>query len=78
MAEQTMDIVSRVKIAEIEPYVMASINMQSKAIQNDHSVSILWISGGPGIGKTWTMDNICRNHGFGLAPKYMGTMLLEV
>jgi len=72
-----MDNIKKLKVSEMEKFILTSVQMQLSANQNGHSVSTLWISGSPGIGKTWNMANICRKHDFGLAAKYVATMMLE-
>jgi len=72
-----MENVKKLKVSQMEKFILSAINVQMAANQNGHSVSTLWISGSPGIGKTWSVANICRKNDFGLAAKYVATMMLE-
>lgn len=65
------------EINESIPFILSNVNAQLEANQNNHSVSILYISGPPGIGKSDICGQICENNDFGLMVKYMGTMLIE-
>lgn len=64
------------KVSEMEKYIQLKI--QISKTNSDNRDSILWISGQPGIGKTHTLEAICKKNGWGLSAKYMGTMPLEM
>ena len=66
------------QITDAEPFILANIEAQLHSRENEEeSAACQMISGGPGIGKTWMMKQLCKKHDFGLVAKYMGTMMVE-
>ena len=63
------------KLNEMIPYVLNNIKTQIR--HPNKATSKMWISGGPGIGKSEIIKEICQKHGFGFVVKYLGTMALE-
>lgn len=68
---------SEMVINDSEDFILNSIDLQKKAVEDKKTCSILYISGRPGIGKSDFVAQLCKKHGFGLIVKYMGTMLVE-
>ena len=64
-------------ISEVIPYVTRHMVLGRKSACNGENLSILWLSGPSGIGKSEMIRQFCRKKGYGLKVVYMATMMLE-
>ncbi len=64
-------------LSEVVEFVKRSVRLQLKASRDSQPVSIPWLSGPPGIGKSEVIRQICKEESWGLKVVYMATIMLE-
>ena len=64
-------------LSEVVEFVKRSVRLQLKASRDSQPVSIPWLSGPPGIGKSEVIRQICKEESWGLRVVYMATIMLE-
>ena len=66
-----------IKMSDAERFIEDNINLQLKNNLENKPTSILYISGPPGIGKSFLLEHISKKLDMSLNVKYMSTMLIE-